>query len=316
MFRALIASAYLTLLVLTACAPAATPASSPAATQPPTSKKIALVTPYMANATTKQVIDLYVKYAKEKGWDIAVTDTAGDFDKLVSAIQNAVTQKVDAIVLGMGDPAQMTKGLKAAQEANIPVFGIDAGVAPEVVANVTSDNDALGTMSAEDLAQRIGKKGNVVMFTHDPHPGVNARAKAAAAVFAKYPDIKVIEKKHVNVPGPVDNARKIMQDLLTAYPEKGAIAGVWGGWDEPALGATQALVAAGRTEVVVVGIDGTDFAVAEIKKGGPFKSTVAQDWDGIAKKTVELMENYFKGQKPDKNLYTLPGKLITVESLK
>jgi ribose transport system substrate-binding protein len=270
----------------------------------------------MANATTKQVIDLYVKYAKEKGWDVAVTDTAGDFDKLVSAIQNAVTQKVDAIVLGMGDPAQMSKGLKAAQEANIPVFGIDAGVAPEVLANVTSDNEALGTMSAEDLAQRIGKKGNVVMFTHDPHPGVNARAKAAAAVFAKYPDIKVVEKKHINVPGPVDNARKIMQDLLTAYPEKGSIAGVWGGWDEPALGATQAIVAAGRTEIVVVGIDGTDFAIAEIKKGGPFKSTVAQDWDGIAKKTVELMENYFKGQKPDKNLYTLPGKLLTAENLK
>ncbi len=306
----------LALALAAACAPAAAPAPSTPAPQAPSAKRIALVTPYMANATTKQVIDLYVKYAKEKGWDVAVTDTAGDFDKLVSAIQNAVTQKVDAIVLGMGDPAQMTKGLKAAQEANIPVFGIDAGVAPEVVANVTSDNEALGTMSAEDLVQRIAKKGNVVMFTHDPHPGVNARAKAAAAVFAKYPDIKVVEKKHINVPGPVDNARKIMQDLLTAYPDKGSIAGVWGGWDEPALGATQALVAAGRTEIAVVGIDGTDFAVAEIKKGGPFKSTVAQDWDGIARKTVELMENYFKGQKPDKNLYTLPGKLITVESLK
>ncbi|MDA8188107.1 MAG: substrate-binding domain-containing protein [Dehalococcoidales bacterium] len=308
-------------LVAAACAAPAAPTSAPSAggstkASSGAAKRIALVTPYMANATTKQVIDLFSKYAKEKGWEVGTTDTAGDFDKLVGAIQNAVAQKVDAIVLGMGDPAQMSKGLTAAKEANIPVFGIDAGVAPDVVANITSDNAALGTMSAEDLAQRIGKKGNIVMFTHDPHPGVNARAKAAAAVFEKYPDIKVIDKRHVNVPGPVDNARKIMQDLLTARPEKGSIAGAWAGWDEPALGATQAILAAGRTEMAVVGVDGTDFAKAEIKKGGPFKSTVEQDWDGIARKTVELVGDYFQGKKLDRNLYTLPGKLITPENLK
>uniref|UniRef100_A0A7C3A847 Sugar ABC transporter substrate-binding protein n=2 Tax=Thermorudis TaxID=1649508 RepID=A0A7C3A847_9BACT len=277
-------------------------------------KRIAVVTPYMANATTKLVIDLFVQEAEAKGWEVSVTDTAGDFNKLVSAIQDAVAQRADAIVLGMGDPGQMTKGLEEAQKANIPVFGIDAGVAPGVLANVTSDNTALGTMSAEDLVERIGGKGNVIMFTHDPHPGVNARARAAEAVFAKYPEIKVIEKKHINVPGPVDNARKITQDLLTAYPQQGSIAGIWAAWDEPALGATQALEAAGRTEVVVVGVDGTDFAKAEIDKGGPFKSTVEQDWPGIAKKTAELIEAYFRGQRPDQQVYTLPGKLITAEA--
>lgn len=287
--------------------------SALSATKP---KQIAVVTPYMANATTRQVIKLFEKAAAEKGWKVTTTDTAGDFNRLVGAIENAVALKVDAIVLGMGDPAQMTKGLKAAQAAGIPVFGIDAGLAPGVLANVTSDNDALGHASAEDLAKRIGYKGNVVMFTHDPHPGVRARAQGAADVFAKYPDIKVITRKHINVPGPVDNARKLMQDLLTANPGKGSIAGIWAGWDEPAMGAVQAAVAAGRTEVAVVGVDGTDFAVAEIKKGSPFKSTVAQDWDGIADKTVELMDAHFSGKRLENDLYTLPGKILTLEGLK
>ncbi|MBE3599704.1 MAG: substrate-binding domain-containing protein [Limnochordaceae bacterium] len=278
-------------------------------------RQIAVVTPYMANATTRDVIRLFERYAAEKGWKVSTTDTAGDFNRLVGAIENAVALKVDAIVLGMGDPAQMSKGLKEAQAAGIPVFGIDAGLGPGVLANVTSDNAALGRMSARDLIQRIGEKGNVVMFTHDPHPGVNARARAAEAEFARYPGIKVVAKRHINVPGPVDNARKVMQDLLAAYPQPGSIAGVWAAWDEPAIGAVQALNAAGRREVAVVGVDGTDFAVAEIKKGGPFKSSVAQDWDAIARRTVELVQAYFDGQRWAPQVYTLPGRLITQETL-
>lgn len=277
-------------------------------------KRIAVVTPYMANETTKYVIDRFKEGAEAKGWEVSVTDTAGDFNLLVSRIEDAVTQKVDAIVLGMGDPAQMTKGLEAAQKAGIPVFGLDAGIAPGVLLNVTSDNTDLGKVSAEALIEAIGGQGNVIMFTHDPHPGVRERAASAEATFMNVPDIKIIEKKHIEVPGPVDNARKITEDLLTRY-EAGSIAGIWAGWDEPALGAVQAIEAAGRTEIKVVGIDGTDFAKAEIAKGGPFYATDAQDFDGMAAKLVELIDAYFKGQKPTEQWYKIPGKLLTKANL-
>lgn len=306
---------FLAILVmfLTACAGPAPSPNAPAQSQ---TKTIAVVTPYMANETTKYVIDRFKSEAEVKGWRVTVTDTAGDFNLLVSRIQDAVAQKVDAIVLGMGDPAQMTQGLEAASKANIPVFGIDAGNALGVLVNVTSDNASLGKLSAETLVKAIGEKGNVVMFTHDPHPGVRARAAAAAEVFSSYPQIKVIEKKHIEVPGPLDNARKITEDLLTAYPESGTIAGIWAGWDEPALGAVQAMLAAGRNEIKVVGIDGTDFAKAEIKKQGPFIASVAQDFDAMAAKTIELMEAYFNGVKPQSESVLIPGLLLTAENIK
>lgn len=275
-------------------------------------KVIAVVTPYMANETTKYVIDQFKSGAEAKGWKVTVTDTAGDFNLLVSRIQDAVTMKVNAIVLGMGDPVQMTAGLDAAKNANIPVFGLDAGVAPGVLLNVTSDNSDLGRISAEALAEAIGEKGNVIMFTHDPHPGVHERAVAAEEFFNRYPDIIIIQKKHIEVPGPVDNARKITEDLITAYHEKGSIAGIWAGWDEPAIGAVQAIYAAGRNEIKVVGIDGTDFAKDEIAKGGSFIATVAQDFDSMAIKLVELIDNYFQ---LDQEWYKISGKLITAENI-
>lgn len=244
-----------------------------------------------------------------------LTDTNSDFNELVNRIDNAVTQGVDAIVLGMGDPAQMTKGLESAA-AGIPVFGLDAGVADQVVLNITSDNAQLGQMTAHQLAEAIGGKGTVVMFTHDPHPGVRARAEAAAAEFANYPDITILEKKHIEVPGPTDFARTLPQDLLTANPDANSIAGIWAGWDEPALGAVQAIEAAGRAEIKVVGIDGTDFAKAEIAKGGPFNATIGQDFDGMAAQLTTIVEAYLNGTKPESNLVTIPGVLITAENAK
>ncbi|RIK49756.1 MAG: sugar ABC transporter substrate-binding protein [Chloroflexi bacterium] len=332
-----LALALVALLLFTACVAPAAPGTSPetgteaapaeaAATEAPAEEaagitagedtiSIAVVTPYMANATTKYVIDRFEEDATAAGWEVSVTDTNADFNVLVSRIEDAVTQNVDAIVLGMGDPAQMTKGLEAAQAAGIPVFGLDAGTGPGVVLNITSDNAQLGRETAHYLAEAIGGQGNVILFTHDPHPGVRARAEAAAAEFANYPDITVIEKRHIEVPGPVDFARSLTQDLLTAYPNDGDIAGIWAGWDEPALGAVQAIEAAGREGIAVVGIDGTDFAKEEIKKGGSFKASIAQDFDAMAQELTGVIAAYFNGETPASDVMTIPGVLVTPETV-
>ena len=272
-------------------------------------KTVAVVTPYMANATTAYVIDQFKANAEQKGWKVKVSDTAGDFGMVVSRIEDAVAQRVDAIVLGMGDPAQMTKGLLTAQTEGIPVFGLDAGLADGVVLNITSDNNDLGKQTAELLVDAIGGEGEVVMYTHDPHPGVRARAVGAEEVFNSYPGIKIVNKFHIDVPGPVDNARKITEDILTADSSAKSLKGIWAGWDEPAYGATQALESASRSAVKVVGIDGTDFAKAEIDKGGSFAGTIEQDFDSMAKQLADLIETYLNGEELSQNWYQVPGKL-------
>lgn len=269
---------------------------------------IAVVTPYLGNATTKEVIDLFKEEGKTRGWDVSVEDTAGDMNKLNSAFQNAAAQKPDAIVLGMGDPTQISLGLKAAADAEVPVFAIDAAEADGILANVTSDNQDLGEQSANALIEAIGGDGSIVMLTHDPHPGVKARAEGAREVFKKA-GITILEEKHIEVPGPVDNARKAVQDIVSAQGDK--LNGIWGGWDEPALGATQALNAANVTDVPVVGVDGQDFAIAEIDKGGPFVATVKQNWPEIAKKVADLIADNAKGTKPEQTQFELPGTLYT-----
>ena len=68
--------------------------------------------------------------------------------------------------------------------------------------------------------------------------------------------------------------------------------------------------------IQVVGIDGTDFARAEILKGGPFIASVAQDFDGMAKQLVEIVAAQLDGKAPESNLVTIGGVLITKENAK
>lgn len=273
--------------------------------------QITVVTPYLANAATKESIDLFTEQAEGRGWQVNTVDTAGDMNRLNSALQDAAAQSPDAIVLGSGDPTQMSLGLQAAAEADIPVFAIDSGAADGIAANVTSDNTDLGRRSAEALVNFMGGSGAVVMLSHDPHPGLRERAAGARAVFEEA-NIEVLDEVHVEVPGPVDNARSTMQDILSARGDQ--VDGVWGGWDEPALGATQAMQAAGVDDVPVVGVDGQDFALAAIEEGGPFKATVAQDWRGITGQVVELIADLLQnGTHPAQDQYELPGELITGE---
>lgn len=272
---------------------------------------ITVVTPYLANAATKEVIDLFTEEGESRGWQVSVTDTAGDMNQLNSAFQDAAAQKPDAIVLGTGDPTQISLGLKAAADAEVPVFAIDAGEADGIVANVTSDNTDLGEQSAQALIDEMGGEGSVLMLTHDPHPGVKQRAEGARAVFEEQ-GIDIIEAKHVEVPGPVEDARASVQDAISAQGDE--LDGIWGGWDEPALGATQALDAAGVDDVPVVGVDGQDFAIAEIEKGGPFVATVKQDWPSIATEIADLIQGYVvDGDEPEEGQIELPGTLITQE---
>lgn len=268
---------------------------------------VAVLTPYLGNATTKEVIDDFQEIGEDRGWEVSVRDTAGDMNQLNSAFQDAVAQAPDAIVLGMGDPTQLSLGLTAAKDADIPVFAIDAAEADGIAANVTSDNTDLGQQSAEALIEAIGGSGSIVMLTHDPHPGVRARADGARAEF-EAAGVTILEEKHVAVPGPVDDARASVQDLMTARGDE--VDGIWGGWDEPALGATQALEAAGITDVPVVGVDGQDFAIAEIEKGGPFVATIKQDWESIAEKIADLIADQLDGTAPDQTQYELPGEFI------
>jgi ribose transport system substrate-binding protein len=278
---------------------------------------IAVVTPYLAQPGTQFMVEAFQAYGAEKGWTVNVIDTAGDVAAAVGRLEDAANQKVSAIVINV-DPAQVAAGLAAAKAANIPVFGMDAGSDPALVVNVTSNGYAMAAETATYVADRINGKGNVVMFTFDPYPPVQKRGIIADAIFSNYPDIKVLDRITPDVTdGGIADSRTKMEAVLAANPTAGSIAAVWAAWDQPALGALQAIEAAGRQGegIVIVGIDANPQALDAIAQKGNFEASVAQDFTGIGRTVGSLVETTLGGGATTQATVYVPTKLVTAANV-
>lgn len=84
-----------------------------------------------------------------------------------------------------------------------------------------------------------------------------------------------------------------MQNLLQAHPD---VQAVFAQNDEMALGALRALQTAGKSDVVVVGFDGTADGVKAVE-GGKLAATVAQMPDKIGIIGVDTADKVLKGEK-------------------
>lgn len=293
---------------MTALAAAAMSLAAAAAAQ-----EVAVVTPYLSQPGTQAYVEGFEAAAATRGWDVNVIDTAGDVAAAIGRIEDAAAQGVDAIVINV-DPAQVGAGLQAAADAGIPVVGMDAGADPLLAANVTSNGYAMAAETAVYAADRIEGTGAVVMFVFDAFPPVQVRGVVADAIFANHPDIEVIDRITPDVAdGGIADSRARMEAVLAANPEPGSIAAVWSAWDQPALGALQAIEDAGRggEGIVITGIDANPQARDAIAAGGSFEASMAQDFEGIGAAAAEVVERVLAGEVPRARTVYVPSTLVT-----
>lgn len=278
-------------------------------------KRVAIITPYQSSPATTEMINSVVAFGAKQGWKTNVVDTRGDMGQMVARLEDAISSKVDAIVVVSVDAARIKAQIQSARAAKIPVFGCDSTYVEGMAATAVSDDAAMSRLITNQLFSAMGDKGNVVVFTHRPHPGVLKRTNEFTALLKDHPAIKVLTEKHVDVPGPIESARKSMESLLLANPQKGSIAGVWTAFDDAAIGATQAIMAAGRNEIVVTGVDGATQAVDLIRKKSPLVATVKQDFVGMGQRVGEQIVRVLDGQPVTATSIDVPAKLLTAGSL-
>jgi erythritol transport system substrate-binding protein len=103
----------------------------------------------------------------------------------------------------------------------------------------------------------------------------------------------------------------VMQTILQAHPE---IKGVISGNDTMALGASAALQAAGRGDVIVVGFDGSPDVIQAIKQG-TIQATVLQPAALLATTAVDQASVYIQtGEAPAQEKQSIPCDLVTPDN--
>lgn len=274
-------------------------------------KEVTIMTPYISSVTTNQMVNKMEELMKARGWKVNIVDTKGDVGVLASRMEDVISAKTNAIVLVSTDPNQVITQIELASSNNIPVFGCDSGFVEGMVINATSDNYAMGEQLTNWLFEEIGGDGKIFAFTHRPHPGVIKRSNAFDDIMASQTGIELINEQHVDVPGPIESARKSMESLLLSNPEESSITAVWCAWDEPAIGVTQAIQAAGRNEIIVGGVDGNSQAIEMIKEGTPLKVTIAQNFENMAEIVDEYISKYFDDEEFEYGDIYAPAEVVT-----
>lgn len=226
----------------------------------------------------------------------AITVFDGQYDALTQSNQfdSMITQRFDAIIFVPIDAQAGADAVRKAKAANIPVIGSNTRVVGnELTSFIGSDDVKAGMMEADAVVKAMGGKGNVVVIEGPIGQSAEIdRGRGNREVLAANPGVKVLEHKTANWSRA--EAQSLMENWLTAHP--GQIGGVIGQNDEMALGALQAIKAAGMDpkKIPLAGIDGVSDAILAVKAGEMV--SILQDANGQAQGALDIALRRLAGE--------------------
>lgn len=223
--------------------------------------------------------------------DVIALPTASGVADQVAQFEDAVTAGYQGIIMGTIDAAGIVPGIEAANAAGIPVLAVDTAPAGgELISLVQTDNVAASKLAGTFVGEQLGGKGKVLNLQGDmANQTAQARNQGFHEGIAAFPDIIVIDQ---SAHWRQEEGLSITENILTSDPD---ISAIFAANDPPALGALQALVAAGRDDVIIVGFDAIPDAVQAVKDGD-MKATVAQFPKVMGVVGVDLMVRHLNGE--------------------
>jgi ribose transport system substrate-binding protein len=182
----------------------------------------------------------------------------------VTIIADLIVQKVDGIILQSSDSAALASSVRRAEDAGIPVVCLNLDADTPHAALVAMVDVEAGALIAREIADAIGRNGNVVIIQAAIGASRGERLETGFRTeLAKYPDVKILDAQTGD--WLTEKANVVMNDFLTKYPQ---IDGVFAHNDAMAEGASAAAEAAGRLkDMVIWGADGEKKALEYIENG-------------------------------------------------
>jgi erythritol transport system substrate-binding protein len=275
-------------------------------------KLVYIISPSQENPYFKAEIQGATAKLEELGYTVQVTSHDDDATKQDQLYDAAVAARAVGIVSDNASATASVASIQKAKNAKIPtvLIGREINATGVAIAQIVSDNFQGARAGAEKFVALTGEKGNYVEFTGIESDTASAtRSAGFHDVIDQYPDLKLIAKQSAN--WSMTEAYSKMESIIQSNKN---IQGVICGNDTMALGAAQALKAAGLTKVVVMGFDGSNEARDAII-AGDVAITVLQRAYANAQLGVEQLDKFLKtgstGQ-PEKQL--IECSVITIDN--
>jgi ribose transport system substrate-binding protein len=216
----------------------------------------------------------------------------------------AVGRNPSAIVFAALDTKAATSVLQQAQAKNIPIIGLDSGVANDIpVTTAQTDNLAAAAVAADHMAALIGGSGNIAIVAHDQvsQTAIQRRDGFVNEIKAKYPNIKIVDIKYPTGGDPIQSDDDT-KALIQANPD---LKGIYFTNQTTVDGGIQALtelsIPAGK--LVIIGFDSGKAQIDAINAG--FETgAITQSPYGMGYKSIEAAVKILNGVSVPKTIDT------------
>jgi ABC-type sugar transport system substrate-binding protein len=237
------------------------PGSQPAA-QGNRAWKVGFAAREMAAESNQMMADSARAVIEAAGGTMVLADANADLQKHNENIENLINSGIDGLFVLLGDVPHLTAPIQYAQSRGVPVVTlmITANV-PGSITDVCANSPIMASMASNALMDAIGFKGDVYIVWVPGAPWLEGHKRILEAVVGGQPDVRLHE-----IPAE-HNAVRVqaqIEQLMTANPTPGSIAGIFGAYDMLISGAVEAVRQAGRTEIKMVSCDGDRIAFQQL----------------------------------------------------
>lgn len=249
----------------------------------------------------------------ENNWKLVCLDAERDAAKQASQAAAMLQMEVDLFLFW---PTDRTAGITVCEqfyEEQIPIVVINADVAEEGIgytaAFVGPDQYQMANDIAGYLVQTTKGDANVVMIDGGVESTQFMQRTRGFLDGIEGSTLKLLQQEYSE--SDRSRAQTIMENYLSLYDE---IDIVYCASDNLAIGAINAIRAAGREGIRIVSIDGMKEAFASIRSG-EMELTVLQSPEAQAEQFETVAKKIFAGEELDTRYYYSEYTLITAENI-
>lgn len=250
---------------------------------------IYIITPSHSNPFFKTEAVTADATAKELGYETVMVSHDDDATKQSELFDAAIADKAAAIICDNAGADATVEAVQRARDAGIPTFLIDREINAEGVAisQIVANNYQGAKAIAEAWVEAMGEEGKYAeLLGKESDTNAGVRSSAFHEVIDQYDTFEMVAQQTAN--WDQTQGYEKTEAILQSNPE---ITGIICGNDTMACGAVEACKAAGRTDIKIIGVDGSDEAAAYIA-AGEMTGTALQQCALIAEMAVRQAHDY------------------------
>jgi ribose transport system substrate-binding protein len=239
---------------------------------------------------------------------LVITDSNNVITAQLSQMNDLIQQGCQVIITYPGSASGLCSAVDKAFAKGILVVSYGTETSCEHMVSVSVNGSEIAALAADNLAKRLGGKGNVfLMHGIQGVAIVDVLARGARRAFAKYPGIKIIGEDYGSWTPSIAKAK--MLQFLATHP--GQIDGVW---QQGLMSASiyQAFEQAGRAgSAKVEAFAGTCSGLALWHQIGGENWAYLEAGEPFAYMTMQAIVRIVEGAKPVTNVLNFPPQIIT-----